>query len=90
MAGRHDPRRRQRPASDGPRKSPEELADPARGEKVPRCRSCGLPDQPGNKLIPGMWGYVRFNMPLELCERCVMAFRPRPDVDPLTALEDVA
>ena len=76
--------------SEGPRPSPEDIADPAQGAKVPRCRACGLPDQPGNKLLPGLWVYLRFSVSFELCERCVRAAVPdRMALDPLT-LDDVA
>jgi hypothetical protein len=67
------------------------VGDPANGERVVRCAICGLPETPGNKLLPGLWGYIRFNLDLVLCERCVVRHRrfdPR-DADPLT-LEDVA
>lgn len=68
-----------------------DLADPAKGEKVPRCRICGRPEQRGNKLLPGLWGYIRFNVDLILCESCVRALIPddRTLADPLT-LDDVA
>jgi hypothetical protein len=48
-----------------------------------------MPASPGNKIIPGRWGYLRFTMPLALCERCVMGNRPDERADPLT-LDDVA
>jgi hypothetical protein len=63
----------------------EDISDPAKGAKVPRCRSCGLPDQVGNRLLHGSWVIARFSMPLELCERCVASFKPddRRAYDPL-------
>jgi hypothetical protein len=80
---------RVRPA-DGPRPSPEDLEDPAKGEKVPRCRSCGLPDQQGNRLLPGLWAYIKFTVQYELCERCVRAAIPdRQALDPIQ-LDEVA
>lgn len=79
-----------RPA-DGPRPATEDLSDPAKGEKVPRCRSCGMPDQPTNHLIPGLWSYIRFSMELALCQRCVVAFAPSDpqEADPMQ-LHDAA
>lgn len=66
------------------------LGDPAKGERVPRCKVCGMPERPGNKLIPGMWAYLRFHMDLVLCEHCVMESAPGPMLaDPLQ-LEDAA
>lgn len=71
--------------------SGEAVVDPAHGERVPRCRVCGVPETKGNKLIPGMWGYLRFNMPLDLCERCVLYIAPidRMEADPMQ-LHDAA
>lgn len=67
-------------------------ADPANGEKVPRCAICGMPEVKGSRIIPGMWGYLRFNMPLNVCERCVIRFAPvdHRSSDPLTVWEEVA
>lgn len=67
----------------------EDLRDPAHGERVPRCAICGMPERPGNKLYPGLWGYIRTNIPLTLCERDVRDRLPVLDPDPLT-LADVA
>lgn len=46
--------------------------DPALGEKVARCAICGIPDRKGNRLSPGLWGYIRRNVALTLCERCIL------------------
>jgi len=65
----------------------DELADPANGEKVGRCRTCGRPDQPGNRLLAGTWTLATFSVRYALCESCVIAvapFDPRSG-DPLQA-----
>ena len=62
----------------------DDLADPANGEDVPRCAVCGVPGTKGNKIIPGRWGYIRWNMDLRLCERCVRGHMERERADPLT------
>lgn len=72
-----------------PSPSQDEIADPAHGAKVPRCKVCGLPGSPGNRLIPGLWAYIHFSMQMALCERCVNEMRPAINPDPLT-LEEVA
>lgn len=74
----------------------DDVADPARGEKVPRCFACGLPASEGNPILPGLWGYVHRNVLCDLCERCVLGLERRMDArlrmeaDPLTVWEDVA
>lgn len=66
------------------------LRDPARGEKVPRCQRCGMPERPNVKLYPGLWGYIRFNIDLTLCGECITELMPdRRALDPLT-LDEVA
>lgn len=61
--------------------------------KGPHCAICGVPESTRNKLIPGRWGYLRWNMDLTLCERCVRYQYERGvdrrDTDPLS-YEDVA
>ena len=51
--------------------------DPALGEKVARCVVCGIPDRKGNRLYPGLWGYIHRNIDLTLCERCILAAEAR-------------
>ena len=64
--------------------------DPAQGERVPRCRCCGMPERPGAKLYPGMWAYIRFNLEVTLCGKCIEEFLPdRRALDPMT-LDEVA
>ncbi len=79
-------------AKIGPTTSPtgHDTTDLGHG-KGPHCAVCGVPGTKGNKIIPGQWGYIRFNMALHLCERCVNWFGQRDprDADPLT-LDDVA
>jgi ribosomal protein S14 len=63
--------------------------DPARGEKVPRCARCGMPERPAYKLYPGLWGYIRFNLDLTLCGQCIEELADKRGLDPIQ-LEDVA
>lgn len=63
-----------RPGSVG-RKAPlstdyADLRDPADGERVPRCKACGMPDRPQALLEPGLWMCQRFQMELTLCRHC--------------------
>jgi ribosomal protein S14 len=60
-----------------------DIADPARGEKVRRCAICGAPETTGNKLIVGLWAYIRLTFDLALCERCIREHAPRLDPDPM-------
>ena len=66
-------------------------ADVANGEPVPRCRSCGVAGTEANPIRPGLWMYIRFAMPLDLCLRCALAFAPEDSevVDPMQ-LHDAA
>lgn len=69
-------------------------ANPRHGARLPRpkgpfCVDCKDPETAGNKVIIGLWGYIRLNLELPLCERCIRDRYPRMDPDPLT-LEDVA
>lgn len=57
----------------------EDIRDPANGEKVPRCKVCGLPGSDGNQLLDGIWRTPDKARRLRLCERCI-----GPDV-PVTA-----
>ncbi len=68
--------------------SDDDIADPAKGERVPRCGSCGLPDQPASRLMDFalFLGGRRAGHYL-LCERCWMAQNPPPRADPLDASE---
>jgi hypothetical protein len=56
-----------------PTHSDEEVADPANGETVPRCGSCG---HPGPLELVGRWGGLSGRFPL--CEACWRHFNP-PD-----------
>ena len=68
----------------------DDLRDPARGEAVPRCRICGYPESAGHRLYPGLWSYIRLNLELTLCGKCIEENLPnRRALDPLT-LDDVA
>lgn len=91
-----DDKPRVRPTTDPPR-SPVEVGDPAQGRKVPRCRICGLPEQPRNHLRVGTWTglgplniIVAFKLPL--CDRCVAHYSPMDPRagDPLMVNEDAA
>lgn len=61
----------------------DELPDPAEGAAVPRCRVCGMPDRPDNRLLVGTWSLAGYRMQLVLCERELPPFDPRAG-DPLT------
>ena len=89
--GKRDPRRQ--PLSGPPKELPI-VADPADGRKVPRCRICGLPDQPRNQLRTGQWLgpgplHVPVKFPLPLCDRCIAHYAPiDPQAgDPLTVTD---
>ena len=73
-----------RPGADNPRHGAR-LPRP----KGPFCAICQDTERVGNKIIVGLWAYVRFHMDLPLCERCIRDHAPRMNADPLT-LEDVA
>lgn len=88
MTGRIYPPRPARPAVSGPPKSEHDLPDPANGEVVPRCLTCGMPARPKIALmefelllLPGRRRAGRYR----LCERCHGAANgPLPlDPDPL-------
>ncbi len=70
------------------------MADPAQGAKVPRCLVCGMPSTEGSPVLPGLWAYVRRNVQVNLCERCVIReeekqeARLRIQADPLTIWEE--
>ena len=68
--------------------------NPRSGARLPRpsgpyCVDCKEFESPGNRVIVGLWGVIRLNFDLALCERCIRDRMPRLDPDPLT-LEDVA
>lgn len=73
-----------RAGSDNPKSGPR-LPRP----KGPFCVACGDGETTGNRVIVGLWGYIRVNFDLALCERCIRDRLPRYDPDPLT-LDDVA
>ena len=61
-----------------------DLADPANGAKVPRCRTCGRPDLRGNRLLDfdlylGGKRAGRYT----ICEGCYLAANDPPLADPL-------
>jgi hypothetical protein len=73
------------PSGPDPRDPIHATADPANGERVPRCWTCGMPDHPEVHLLDfelrlggkraGRW---------VLCERCFWARNDLPTmVDPL-------
>jgi hypothetical protein len=64
--------------------APEGLVDPAAGERVLRCRVCGMPALPDSALITGTWSVGTYRMTLTLCEREIPALDPRA-ADPLEA-----
>ena len=64
------------PRTLNPAFASEEVADPANGERVPRCGACGHPKP---LYLEGMWGGLRGRFPL--CEACWRHFNPS---DPLT------
>lgn len=66
------------------------LPDIANGEDVLRCIACGVSDRDENRVYPGLWGYIRFNMPAGLCMACIAFHSRRVESSPLTELEDVA
>lgn len=70
--------------------APDESAgDPANGEAVPRCRTCGLPGRSTNRLMDfelylGRTWAGRYR----LCERCFNRANPPPISDPLYTPEN--
>lgn len=64
----------------------EDLRDPAKGEKVPRCAVCGIPASP---VIVGVWSGDGKTYRIRVCDRCIAReSRPGPeDADPLTVPE---
>jgi len=67
---------------DGPRGAAHEAGDPALGESVPRCRTCGMPE--------AAVGVHRFRERLEIngvtyavCLGCILRSNPRPIADPM-------
>jgi hypothetical protein len=64
----------------------EELGDPANGETVPRCRTCGNPGSQGNALLD--FDLLLHGKPAgryRLCERDWLWANPPGPVDPLDA-----
>lgn len=75
-----------RAGSDNPRSGPR-LPRPS----GPFCAICQDHEKPGNRVIPGLWAYLRFSMDLAVCERCIRDHMPRYDPDPRqVTLDDVA
>lgn len=62
-------------------------ADPAAGELVRRCRSCGMPDRPRWRVIDFRlrmkFGGVMYDVIYTICERCILDAGARPRADPL-------
>ncbi len=64
----------------------QSLADPANGESVSRCRTCGLPED-GRELfrfraVVGIGG-VGYAVVYGVCLDCILRSDPRPIADPL-------
>lgn len=74
----------------GDRPNDPDLPDPANGEAVLRCISCGVPDRESNRVYSGMWAHLRFHMDAGLCAACIAFHARHVDSSPLTELEDVA
>lgn len=69
----------------------DDIGDPARGEKVPRCLTCGVPDLPANRLMEFALFYAGRNAGwYRLCERCWLHANPPLPVDPLQVDEAAA
>jgi hypothetical protein len=69
--------------------TPDDTAgDPADGETVPRCYTCGLPSQAGNGLLDFQL-YLRGKRAgaYRLCERCFNRRNAPPLADPLNVPE---
>lgn len=67
----------------------DELGDPAKGEKVPRCRACGMPGG-----TPYVIGQARGrDVSIRLCWHCIVTAPGNTwllDPDPLTLTETAA
>ena len=61
---------------------PVTAATPQRAEPV--CRWCGQ-----EPAYPGLWGYLRLNIPLALCATCLEILRSEQEAE-MASLEDVA
>lgn len=85
-SGPHLPRADARSRTNAP---DQELADPANGETVPRCATCGFPDRARSRLM-------NFELRLRgkragrypLCERCFARVNPPPLADPLDVTQN--
>jgi hypothetical protein len=80
------------PTSPSPAPAPDDIGDPAKGEKVPRCLTCGTPTRPiTGTFVPDrgqLFGGRRFRY--RLCVHCIAhANGPQPP-DPLQVDEDAA
>lgn len=86
MAGKQWDRNRVGPRFPAPG-SYEDIADPANGEKVRRCWSCGTPSTSEKILMFGLTMYGKSVGQWALCERCWLLRNPRDprDGDPLRA-----
>lgn len=63
-----------------------DLADPAAGARVPRCRSCGLPESSVD--LHRLGGYVTisavsYRVAYPVCSGCILRSDPYPLADPL-------
>jgi|GEM_PF-5252239 len=76
------------PNSPFTRPGPEDLTDPAAGEPVKRCLTCGQPDRSGSRLMEFALVYRGKDAGrYRLCERCWMHANPPPNADPLDVTE---
>lgn len=81
------------PSKTGPRPSDkltpyEDIADPANGNRVPRCRTCGYPKRPGIAVLDfGLTLHGKAAGHYRLCERCYREAQGSLTVDPLTLME---
>jgi hypothetical protein len=67
--------------------APDDIEDPAKGEKVPRCLTCGTPTQPitGTFIPDRSQPYAGRHFRYRLCIRCIEHANGPQDPDPLYA-----
>jgi hypothetical protein len=66
----------------------DDYSDPANGERVPRCMTCGLPARTGNSLLDfELYLHGRRAGRYRLCERDFNRVNPPPISDPLDVSE---
>lgn len=79
------------PASPSPSNKPDDIGDPAKGEKVPRCLTCGSPTRPiTGSFIPDLGQpFERRRFRYRLCIHCIEHANGPLNPDPLH-VEDAA